>query len=115
MWTRTGRQQLLGDSFSLCKAGRGEDGSPAVLVYHHGSTGVDVGPVQNGLTKLLHIPRSDRLGVGQLGGKHLHEHGRDTESVSFWIKLGARVINVDIVYISPSSRMFGTLSLKRNN
>ena len=77
MWTRTGCQQLLGNSFSLCEAGSRQDGSPAVLVDHHGGAGVDVGPVENGLTELLHVPRSDGLRVRQLGGEHLHRYGRD--------------------------------------
>ena len=48
---------------------------------------MDVWPIENGLTELLHVPWSDRLGVGQLGGKHLQEHGGD----------------IDIINIFPSS------------
>lgn len=75
----TRRQQLLGDGFSLREVGGRQDGSPAVLVYHHGRAGVDVGPVEDGLAELLHVPRSDGLRVGQLGGKHLSKSERHGE------------------------------------
>lgn len=85
LWTRRGREQLFGHCFSLLRVGSRQDGFPAILVYHHGGTRVDVRPVEDGLTKLLHVPRGDRLRVGQLCGKHLHKKHR--EFVKFRIKL----------------------------
>lgn len=38
---------------------------------------MNVGPVKNSLTQLLHVPRGDGLGVGQLGGKNLDEREAD--------------------------------------
>lgn len=42
-----------------------------ILVYYHGCTRVDIGPIKDSLTKLFHVPRSDRLRIGQLCGKNL--------------------------------------------
>lgn len=69
--SRTGCEELLGHGGPLRSAAAGQDGLPSVLVYHHGRAGVDVGPVQDRLAKLLHVPGSDGLRVGQFGGKHL--------------------------------------------
>ena len=96
-----GRQQLLGDGFSLHEAGRGQDGSPAVLVYHHGRPGVDVGPVENGLAELLHVKGGDGLGVCQLGGKHLHH--KETES------------SRSFIFPLPQENLFSLFKMVRNS
>lgn len=77
VWLGAGRQQLLGDRFPLSQAGGGQDGPPAVLVDHHGGPRVDLGPVEDGLPQLLHVPGRDGLRVRQLGGKHLVQRKKD--------------------------------------
>lgn len=66
-----GCEELLGNGLSLGEVSTAQDGAGAVLVNDHGGPRVNIGPVQNCLPQLLNIPRRHRLGVSQLGGKHL--------------------------------------------